>query len=90
MSTLVIAWADTVRPVLIMPMGLLTYTVKIGLIGFIVGSVSASDWPGRLALCWGMIAGVLGWTGMQIWWVARTIRPAPILPGRPSTDEGDL
>jgi predicted tellurium resistance membrane protein TerC len=75
MSTLVIAWADTVRPALVMPLGLLTYVAKIALIGFIVGSVAATDWPGRMALLWGMVAGVLGWTSVQIWWVARSIRP---------------
>jgi hypothetical protein len=72
MSTLVLAWADTVRPALLMPLGLVTYVVKYALLGVIMAFVISSEWPGRLALGWGIVAGVLGWTAVQIWWVART------------------
>ncbi|PRY31371.1 hypothetical protein [Pseudosporangium ferrugineum] len=71
MSTLVLAWADTVRPALIMPLGMLTYVVKYSLLGVILAFVVSSEWPGRAALGWGVVAGVLGWTAVQIWWVAR-------------------
>jgi hypothetical protein len=71
MSTLVIAWADTVRPALLMPLGLLTYVVKYSLLGVILAFVISSEWPGRTAMGWGVVAGVLGWTSVQIWWVAR-------------------
>ncbi|AGZ45729.1 hypothetical protein [Actinoplanes friuliensis] len=72
MSTLVLAWADTVRPALLMPLGLMTYVVKYSLLGVILAFVISSEWPGRLAMGWGVVAGVLGWTAVQIWWVART------------------
>ncbi|MEU7901775.1 hypothetical protein [Actinoplanes sp. NPDC049118] len=72
MSTLVLAWADTVRPALLMPLGLMTYVVKYALLGVIMAFVISSEWPGRLAMGWGIVAGVLGWTAVQIWWVART------------------
>jgi hypothetical protein len=72
MSTLVLAWADTVRPALLMPLGLATYVVKYTLLGVILAFVVSSEWPGRAALGWGVVAGVLGWTAVQIWWVART------------------
>jgi hypothetical protein len=71
MSTLVIAWADTVRPALLMPLGLLAYVVKYTLLAVILVAVIDSHWPGRTALGWGVVAGVLGWTSAQIWWVAR-------------------
>ena len=71
MSTLVIAWADTVRPALLMPLGLLAYVVKYTLLGVILAFVISSGWPGRAAMGWGVVAGVLGWTSVQIWWVAR-------------------
>jgi hypothetical protein len=74
MSTLVVAWADTVRPALVMPLGLLTYVVKYTLLGVIMVLVLNSGWPGRVALGWGVVAGVLGWTAVQIWWVARAAR----------------
>ncbi|MET8152975.1 hypothetical protein ACIBSW_02505 [Actinoplanes sp. NPDC049668] len=72
MSTLVLAWADTVRPALLMPLGMLTYVVKYSLLGVILAFVVSSEWPGRFAMGWGIVAGVLGWTAVQIWWVART------------------
>jgi hypothetical protein len=28
-----------------------------------------SDWAGRSALGWGVVAGVLVWTAVQVWWV---------------------
>jgi len=71
MSTFVLAWADTVRPALIMPLGMVTYVVKYSLLGVILAFVISSEWPGRVALGWGVVAGVLGWTAVQIWWVAR-------------------
>ena len=71
MSTLVIAWADTVRPALLMPLGLLVYVVKYSLLGVILAYVISSEWAGRTAMGWGVVAGVLGWTSVQIWWVAR-------------------
>lgn len=72
MSTLVFAWADTVRPALLMPLGLLTYVTKYTLLGVILAFVISSEWAGRVAMGWGVVAGVLGWTAVQIWWVART------------------
>ncbi|AGL20579.1 hypothetical protein [Actinoplanes sp. N902-109] len=74
MSTLVLAWADTVRPALLMPLGMLTYVVKYSLLGVILAFVISSEWPGRVALGWGVVAGVTGWTAVQIWWVSRTVR----------------
>jgi hypothetical protein len=71
---LVIAWADTVRPALLMPLGLLTYVLKYTLLGVITAAVISSGWPGRTAMGWGVVAGVLGWTSVQIWWVARLAR----------------
>ncbi|GIE41697.1 hypothetical protein Alo02nite_45950 [Actinoplanes lobatus] len=71
MSTLVIAWADTVRPALLMPLGLLTYVVKYTLLGIILAFGVTSDWPGRLPLGYGIVAGVVVWTGVQAWWMYR-------------------
>lgn len=69
MSTLVIAWADTMRPGLVMPLGLLAYVVKYTLLGIILAVTVSSDWPGRVAVGWGVVAGVVVWTAVQIWWV---------------------
>ena|SRR5690348_2368361 len=69
MTTLVIAWADTVRPALVMPLGLAAYMIKYSLLAVILMFTVSSDWPGKTALGWGVVAGVVIWTGVQIWWV---------------------
>jgi hypothetical protein len=69
MSTLVIAWADTVRPALVMPLGMAAYVVKYTLLGVILAFSVTSDWAGRSALGWGVVAGVLVWTAVQVWWM---------------------
>ncbi|MBG0561893.1 hypothetical protein I4J89_10495 [Actinoplanes sp. NEAU-A11] len=75
MSTLVIAWADTVRPALLMPLGLLTYVLKYTLLGVILAFGVSSEWPGKTALGFGIVAGVMVWTGVQAWWLyGRTVR----------------
>lgn len=86
MSTLVIAWADTVRPALLMPLGMVAYVVKYSLLGVILAAVVSSDWPGRTAMGWGVVVGVLGWTSVQIWWVARIAARRSAEPG-PKIDE---
>lgn len=71
MSTLVIAWADTVRPALLMPLGLLTYVLKYTVLGVILAFGVSSDWSGKTALGLGIVAGVMVWTGVQAWWMYR-------------------
>ena len=74
MSTLVIAWADTVRPALLMPMALLTYVVKYSVLGGVLVFGLNSDWTGKKALGWGIVAGVVVWTSVQAWWLGRLAR----------------
>jgi hypothetical protein len=71
LTTLVVAWADTVRPALVMPLGMLTYVVKYSLLGVIRAVGVSSDWSGKKALGLGVVAGVIVWTGVQAWWVTR-------------------
>jgi hypothetical protein len=71
LTTLVVAWADTVRPALVLPLGMLTYVVKYSLFGIILAVGVSSDWSGKTALGLGVVAGVVVWTGVQAWWVTR-------------------
>jgi hypothetical protein len=75
MSTLVIAWADTVRPALLMPLALLTYVLKYSILGVVLAFGVDSGWAGRVALGWGIVAGVVVWTAVQAWWFTRLARP---------------
>ncbi|MEU4241942.1 hypothetical protein [Actinoplanes sp. NPDC026619] len=74
MSTLVIAWADTVRPALIMPLALFTYVLKYTVLGVVLAYGVSTDWSGNKALGLGIVAGVIVWTGVQVWWFTK-IRP---------------
>lgn len=73
-TTLVVAWADTVRPALLMPLGLLTYVIKYTLIAVIMVGVAASGWAGGLAMAGGIAAGAILLTAAQVWWIARLAR----------------
>jgi hypothetical protein len=73
-STLVIAWADSLEPRLVLPFGVGTYIAKFSLLGGLMIIVAGSGWPGQVALGWGIAAGVVGWTAAQIWWIATVHR----------------
>jgi hypothetical protein len=73
-STLVVAWADTVRPALVMPLGLFTYVLKYSLIVAIMLGVASSGWSGGRAMAWGIVVGAVLLTAAQVWWVSRLAR----------------
>jgi hypothetical protein len=75
MSTLVIAWADTVRPALLMPLALFTYVLKYSVLGVVLAYGVESKWSGKDALGWGIVAGVVVWTAVQAWWFTVVRRP---------------
>ncbi len=82
-SSLVIAWADSVRPALIMPIGLLAYAVKFTLIGVLMAVIAGTGWTGLPAMGVGVIAGALGWTTAQAVWTWRARIPYLEIDGRP-------
>jgi hypothetical protein len=71
-STVVIAWADSINPRLVLPVGLGAYTTKFALFGLVMLAILNSGWAGILPMALGIVAGVLGWTSTQIWWVVRS------------------
>lgn len=74
LSTLVVAWADAVRPALVMPLGMLTYVIKYTLIAAIMLGVASSGWSGGLYMAWGIVGGAVLLTAAQVWWVSRLAR----------------
>jgi sugar phosphate permease len=74
-SSLVIAWADSINPRLVMPIGLLTYAVKFTLIGIALAAVAAADWAGLPAMGVGIIVAAIGWMVAQAWWTWRARIP---------------
>lgn len=75
MSTLVVAWADTVRPALVMPLAMMTYVLKYTILGLVLVYGLSADWGGKAALGWGIVVGVIVWTAVQAWWFTRIRRP---------------
>lgn len=80
MSTLVIAWADAVRPQLIMPLGLAAYVVKFALISVMMLTIASNGWSGGLPMAWGIAGGVVTLTAVQVWWVSRLDRRSTVPP----------
>jgi hypothetical protein len=74
LSTLVVAWADAVRPALVMPLGMLTYVIKYTLIVAIMIGISSSGWSGGHYMAWGIVGGAVLLTAAQVWWVSRLAR----------------
>jgi hypothetical protein len=67
-SSLVIAWADSVNPTLVLPVGLMTYVLKFTAIGFLMAAVAGTNWDGLPALGGAVIVTTLGWATAQAWW----------------------
>jgi hypothetical protein len=67
-GSVVIAWADSVDPRLILPVGLMTYALKFTLIGVIMAAISASGWSGLVPMGVAVLASALGWIVAQSWW----------------------
>jgi len=74
-STLAIAWADSVAPRMVFAVGMAMYVTKFSLFGALLIFVGGSDWAGRIPMAIGIVAGVVGWTGAQIWWTVHREHP---------------
>ena len=74
-STLAIAWADSVAPRMVFPVGMAMYVTKFSLFGALLIFVGATEWAGIIPMAVGIVAGVVAWTGTQIWWTVHHDRP---------------
>lgn len=69
-----VAWADSVTPRLVLPVGLATYIGKVLLLGLVLLLIVRSGWDGTAAIGVAIIPAVLVWTGAQLWWTVRSAR----------------
>ena len=74
-SSVIIAWADSIHPRMVLPVGLMTYALKFTLIGVLMAALAASHWAGLTAMGVAIIAAVLGWTTAQAVWTWRARIP---------------
>jgi phosphotransferase system glucose/maltose/N-acetylglucosamine-specific IIC component len=70
-SSVVVAWADSISPQLVLPVGLGTYITKFVLLGLVMLAVVQTGWDGTTAMGLAIIPGVVGWTGANVWWALR-------------------
>jgi hypothetical protein len=73
-SMLAIAWADAINPRMVLSVGLGMYIIKFSLFGVMMIALADSAWPGLVPMAMGIVAGVVAWTGTQIWWTVRVDR----------------
>jgi|SRR5690606_8632816 len=69
LSTVAIAWADSVSPRLVFPVGMTAYLTKFGVFGVALVALLDSDWAGKLPMAAGIGAGVVAWNATHIWWI---------------------
>lgn len=73
-STLAIAWADTINTRMVLPVGMGMYVMKFSLFGAMLIFIEGADWAGKIPMAMGIIVGVVAWTGFQIWWTVHLPR----------------
>lgn len=74
-TTLAVAWADSIAPRLVLPVGMAVFAVKFGLLALLLLALPGSAWPGKTGFVAGVIAGVVGWIAAQIWWIVHCEYP---------------
>jgi hypothetical protein len=79
-TTLAVAWADSVNPRMVLPVGMAMYITKFSLLGAMMIFVGATTWAGKIPMAMGIVAGVVVWTAGQIWWTRR--HEHPYVPAR--------
>jgi hypothetical protein len=68
LSSLVLAWADSVNPQLVLPVGLATYFLKFATIGLALALVARAGWKGLPAFGVAVMVTTLSWVVAQAWW----------------------
>jgi hypothetical protein len=74
-STLAIAWADSINPQMVFPVGMAMYVTKFSLLGALLIFVGATEWPGKIPMSIGIVLAVISWTATQIHWTRKTAHP---------------
>lgn len=74
-SSVVIAWADSIDPRLVLAAGLTTYVLKFTAIGIGMAAIASSGWPGLRPMGVAVIAATLVWMTAQAWWTWRARIP---------------
>lgn len=71
-SSAAIAWADTLDPKLVLPIGLAVYLSKLAVLGVALLSLASTGWAGIGPMAVAMLASIVVWLTAQVWWTTRT------------------
>ncbi len=74
-SSLVIAWADSIDPRLVLPAGLMTYMLKFTVLGVLLLALAGRGWAGQAPMGVAIMITALGWTVAQAVWTWRARIP---------------
>lgn len=74
-SSLSVAWADSIDPQLVLPVGLGGYAIKATLLGVCLVVLLGTGWAGLPAMGVGILLATLTWVGAQVWWTLRAKIP---------------
>jgi hypothetical protein len=74
-SGLAVAWADSINPRLVLPVGLAVYAAKFTLLGVVLVALSEWSWEGLRPMALAMLAAVIGWVAAHMWWVTHARIP---------------
>src|SRR6185436_11414396 len=75
LSTVAVAWAETVNVNLVLPVGMGMYTTKLFALFLIMSAMKRAGWAGLSATAFGLGAAVIVWIVAQAWWIAKAKLP---------------
>ena len=87
LSSLVVAWADSIAPNLVMPVGLTAYVGKVIVFGVVMAAIARTDWAGLAPMGWAIVGSALVWIVALSWWTwnAKILYVDPAESSGPST-----
>ncbi|MEV0395352.1 hypothetical protein [Polymorphospora rubra] len=82
LSSVAVAWADSVLPKLVLTVGLATYVLKFSIFGVVMFAVAASGWAGLRTMAAAMICATVAWVTAQVWWTFKAKIPYVEIPSK--------
>jgi len=74
-SSVVVAWADSIDPRLVLPAGVMTYLLKVTAIGAGMWTLASSGWAGLHPMGVAILASTFAWLVAQAVWTWRARIP---------------
>ncbi|MEV0459077.1 hypothetical protein [Catellatospora methionotrophica] len=69
LSSVVIAWADSINPKMVLSVGLLMYGIKFTVLFLVLAVIAKSGWAGLKPMAIGIGIAAIAWTIGHGWWL---------------------